>query len=104
MSGEALRKAWVVAATIGAVEALKDQGVARWNRPLRELRNHAETNVVSSYWKTTVDRSTRLPFTSTKSFWSAVATTGKYGMKRTKEESMRRVVEASCFGPNTVRF
>ncbi|KVI02250.1 Protein of unknown function wound-induced [Cynara cardunculus var. scolymus] len=104
MSGETVRKACVVAASIGAVEALKDQGVARWNRPLRELHHHAETNIVSSYWKITVDRPTRLPFTSTISSWLAVAMNGKHKVKRTKEESMKRVVETSCFGPNTVRF
>ncbi|KAK9222279.1 hypothetical protein WN944_010714 [Citrus x changshan-huyou] len=39
-------KAWIVAA-IGAVEALKDQGFARWNYPLRSLKQHAETNLRS---------------------------------------------------------
>ncbi|KAJ0920519.1 hypothetical protein HanRHA438_Chr05g0242281 [Helianthus annuus] len=35
-------KTWLVVASIGAVEALKDQGVARWNGPLKALHHHAK--------------------------------------------------------------
>lgn len=76
MISDAVRKSWVVAATIGSVEALKDQGVARWNRPLTKI----------SYCL------------------SAVITTSKFRVKRGKEESMKKAMDMSCFGPNTVRF
>ncbi|KAL4580249.1 hypothetical protein LXL04_016435 [Taraxacum kok-saghyz] len=98
MNGGAVRKAWVVAASIGAVEALKDQGVARWNGPLTELHHHFKTKLV--------DRSSRSLCTSTKFSYcsSAVGTTGKFRVKRAKGESIKKVMDMSCFGPNTVRF
>ncbi|XXG59513.1 hypothetical protein AAC387_Pa04g1584 [Persea americana] len=40
-------RAWVVAATIGAVETLKDQGICRWNYPLRSLQQQAKKNIRS---------------------------------------------------------
>ncbi|KAK9074190.1 hypothetical protein SSX86_006787 [Deinandra increscens subsp. villosa] len=85
MSGEAVRKAWVVAASIGTVEALKDQGVARWNGRLTELQRHAETKVGGSKYY-------------------CCSRAGGYGVRRREEERMEKVMEVSCFGPNTVRF
>ncbi|CAH1444492.1 unnamed protein product [Lactuca virosa] len=76
MSGDVVRKAWVVAATIGSVEALKDQGVALWNKPLMKI----------SYYSSTV------------------VTTRKFRVRRGKEESMKKAMDMSCFGSNNVRF
>ncbi|KAI3728708.1 hypothetical protein L6452_17349 [Arctium lappa] len=43
-------KAWVVAGTVGLVEALKDQGFARWNYTIRVIHHHTKSNL-PSFWQ-----------------------------------------------------
>ncbi|KAL2331497.1 hypothetical protein Fmac_019078 [Flemingia macrophylla] len=81
-------KSWVVASTIGAVEALKDQlGVCKWNYALRSLQQHAKNNIRS--------------YGQARKLSSASSATG---VKRTKEESIRKVMEFNCWGPSTTKF
>ncbi|KAF4377694.1 hypothetical protein F8388_011447 [Cannabis sativa] len=40
-------RAWIAAACIGVVEALKDQGVCRWNSTLRSIQHHTKANLRS---------------------------------------------------------
>ncbi|KAE9621656.1 hypothetical protein Lal_00032914 [Lupinus albus] len=84
-------KAWIVASSIGAVEALKDQlGVCRWNYVFRSLQQHAKNNIRS--------------YSQIKKLSSASSSVVSNKVKRTKEQSMRKVMELDCWGPSTLRF
>ncbi|XWS11116.1 hypothetical protein CRYUN_Cryun38cG0056200 [Craigia yunnanensis] len=95
MSG-APRKAWIVAATIGGVEALKDQGICRWNYTTTSLLQHAKNNIRSL---------TQAKMISSSSS-SSVAISDKLReeKRKKKEENMRKVMDLNCWGPTTVRF
>ncbi|KAM7504069.1 hypothetical protein LguiB_002973 [Lonicera macranthoides] len=85
-------RAWIVAASVGAVEALKDQGgLCRWNYALRSLQQHAKANAGSR------SQAKRLPSQSS----AAVANMMRddYQLKQS-EESLRKVMYLSCWGPN----
>ncbi|XVE92833.1 hypothetical protein REPUB_Repub01dG0136900 [Reevesia pubescens] len=38
-------RAWIVVASIGAVEAMKDQGICSWNYIVRSIVQHAKNHV-----------------------------------------------------------
>ncbi|XP_059275363.1 uncharacterized protein LOC132029958 [Lycium ferocissimum] len=79
------RRAWIVAASVGAVEALKDQvGLCRWNYPLRSLAQHTKNNI-RSYSQ------------AKKLSTSLIANSDKANQS---EESLRKVMYLSCWGPN----
>ncbi|MBA0822982.1 hypothetical protein Goarm_019743 [Gossypium armourianum] len=88
-------KAWIVAATIGAVEALKDQGICRWNYTIRSLHQHAKNNIRSSSF-----------FSSSSSSSSSAAVSNKLREEKMRkaEQTMKKVMDLNCWGPNTVRF
>ncbi|XP_059283314.1 uncharacterized protein LOC132618462 [Lycium barbarum] len=80
------RRAWIVAASVGAVEALKDQvGLCRWNYPLRSLAQHTKNNI-RSYSQAKKLSSSSLIARSDKA--------------KQSEESLRTVMYLSCWGPN----
>lgn len=84
-----------MASSIGAVETLKDQlGICRWNYVLRSLHQHLKNNTTSY-----TEAKDKLFSTSS----SAVVSKSKV-KKRTKEDCMAKVMELSCWGPNTTRF
>ncbi|KAF8411250.1 hypothetical protein HHK36_003797 [Tetracentron sinense] len=91
-SEESLRKviAWIVAATVGAVEVLKDQGFCRWNYAMRSLHQHAKNNIRSYSQAKSL-------YTSSSSMVSNKLRDEK--MKQS-EESLRKVMYLSCWGPN----
>ncbi|XP_048617688.1 uncharacterized protein LOC125589228 [Brassica napus] len=84
-------KAWLVAATIGAVEASKDQlGLCRWNYMIRSVNQRIRNNVRSA------TQANRFSSSST-----TVVASGKDGDTAKKaEESLRTVRYLSCWGPN----
>ena len=93
------RASWVVAASVGAVEALKDQaGLCRWNYVLRSLhRQHAKSNNMGS-----ISQANNREMASA----AAVNSIEKLRKKRShekarqSEESLRTVMYLSCWGPN----
>lgn len=84
-------KAWMVAASIGAVEALKDQGFCRWNNAIRSIQQHAKNHFRS------ISLANNLSSSSSSSKGSS-----KLQEDRAKqsEESLRKVMYLSCWGPN----
>ncbi|KAL6999432.1 hypothetical protein U1Q18_000593 [Sarracenia purpurea var. burkii] len=93
----ASRKAWIVAASIGAVEAMKDQGFCRWNYPLKSLLRHAKTNL-KSYCQ-----AQRLSGSSSSSSSSSSASASMI-CNKVREEKWMKVMELNCWGPTTTRF
>ncbi|EHA8588862.1 hypothetical protein COCNU_scaffold006919G000030 [Cocos nucifera] len=86
----------VVAASMGAVEALKDQaGLCRWNYAIRSL-NHQAENSIGSF-----SQARRMSSSSSSSTIER-----RKGMKGTdekakrSEEALRKVMYLSCWGPN----
>ncbi|KAK6934339.1 Protein of unknown function wound-induced [Dillenia turbinata] len=79
-------RAWIAAASVGAVEVLKDQGFARWNYTLRSIHQHAKNNLRSFS-----SQATKLTAASVKSESDKMR---DIKMKQS-EESLRKVMTES---------
>ncbi|GMJ13034.1 Wound-induced polypeptide 3 [Hibiscus trionum] len=84
-------RAWIVAASIGAVEALKDQGICRWNYTVRSAVQHAKNHLRSA------SQARTLPSQSSPAISKGLRREHK---SRQSEESLRTVMYLSCWGPN----
>ncbi|RWR90898.1 2-nonaprenyl-3-methyl-6-methoxy-1,4-benzoquinol hydroxylase [Cinnamomum micranthum f. kanehirae] len=88
-------RAWIVTASVGAVEALKDQGFCRWNYVIRSLPQQAKKNM-GSY-----QQAKRIPISIDSSASSLVIQRRAGDDKsRQSEVSLRKVMYLSCWGPN----
>ncbi|KAJ4822459.1 hypothetical protein Tsubulata_022800 [Turnera subulata] len=83
-------KAWMVAASIATVEAMKDQGICRWNHTIRSLHQHTKTHLRS------ISQAKKLSSSSS----AAVASQLKEEKARESEESLKKVMYLNCWGPN----
>ncbi|XP_022726066.1 uncharacterized protein LOC111282303 [Durio zibethinus] len=84
-------RAWIVAASIGAVEALKDQGICRWNYVVRSALQHAKNHVRSA------SQARKLSSQSSAAISNGVSREEK---SKQSEESLRKVMYLSCWNPN----
>ncbi|TXG55253.1 hypothetical protein EZV62_020509 [Acer yangbiense] len=88
---EALRKVMYLSSSIAAVEALKDQGFCRWNYPIRFLHQQAKNNLRS------VSQAKKFSSSSSALVSTMVRSEDK---AKQSEESLRKVMFLSCWGPN----
>ncbi|XP_060188684.1 uncharacterized protein LOC132617652 [Lycium barbarum] len=79
-------RAWVAAVSVGVVEALKDQGLCRWNYTIKTIHQHAKNNIRS--------------YSQAKKFSSQSSSLRTQRKSKQSEESLRKVMYLSCWGPN----
>ncbi|BFG26261.1 hypothetical protein CerSpe_125350 [Prunus speciosa] len=89
-SSAAARRGWVVAASVGVVEALKDQGICRWNYTMRLMQQHAKSQLGS------FSQASKLSSSSS----ALVSSKVRDEKVKQSEESLRKVMYLSCWGPN----
>ncbi|KAJ6827353.1 wound induced protein [Iris pallida] len=91
----ASKASWVVAASVAAVEALKDQaGFCRWNYALRSIHQHAKRKM-SSFSAAADGANNKRMITPSSSVLGR-----KIKGENKSEESLRTVMYLSCWGPN----
>ncbi|XVF78046.1 hypothetical protein PTKIN_Ptkin14bG0096900 [Pterospermum kingtungense] len=81
---------WMVATSIGVVEALKDQGLCRWNYALRSVQQHAKANIRQ------YSQAKKLSTTTSSSLSKKL----RDDKLKQSEESLRKIMYLSCWGPN----
>ncbi|CAN1161071.1 hypothetical protein LINPERHAP2_LOCUS23706 [Linum perenne] len=82
-------RAWMSAATVGAVEALKDQGFCRWNYAIRSIQQHSKNKIRSP------SRSVRKLYRGDRG--NRAEESLKTGSET--EDGVRTVLFFSCWGP-----
>ncbi|WJX69191.1 hypothetical protein P8452_53473 [Trifolium repens] len=86
-------RTWAAAASVAVVEALKDQGICRWNHTLKSVQNHLKNNVRS------FSQAKKLSSASSSSTIVSNSIRQKRNARQS-EESLRTVMYLSCWGPN----
>nr|XP_010905547.1 uncharacterized protein LOC105032719 [Elaeis guineensis] len=83
----------IVAASIGAVEALKDQaGLCRWNHAMGSLNRQAKNSLGSFSQARRISSSSNIETRKRRE--------GADEKAKRSEESLRKVMYLSCWGPN----
>ncbi|KAK1566956.1 hypothetical protein Q3G72_006601 [Acer saccharum] len=85
-------RCWMAAASIAAVEALKDQGFCRWNYTMRSLHQHVKNSNLRSQAK---------KLSSSPASSAVVNSSNNKVREQAQEagESLRKVMYLSCWGP-----
>lgn len=92
---------FVVAASMGAVEALKDQaGLCRWDYALRSLYQRAAAAKVTGRAVTVSLSSQTAGASNSVGSSSAACAGGRARPKRSEEEKLHRAYHLVCWGPN----
>ncbi|KAL8497451.1 hypothetical protein ACS0TY_020954 [Phlomoides rotata] len=92
MSATKFCKAWVVATSVGAVEALKDQGFCRWNHAFRSIHHNARNSMIGS-----ISQAKNRLSSSLRDDRSATAINGRL---QESEESLRKIMFLTSWAPN----
>jgi hypothetical protein len=83
-----------VAASVGVVEAMKDQlGICRWNHVIRSAQQNAKNHLRSKSQAKNLSPSTTSAMVMSKA---------REEKLRRSEESLRTVMYLSCWGPNWI--
>ncbi|XP_039140676.1 uncharacterized protein LOC120277888 [Dioscorea cayenensis subsp. rotundata] len=90
--GSTSKASWMVAVSVGAVEALKDQGICRWNSTFRSLHQRAKNNMGS------FSQTRRMSSSSSSSLETRKIEEVEHRAKQS-EESLRKVMYLSSWGP-----
>jgi len=87
------RSAWMMAASIAAVSALKDQGLicGKWNYPLKWVQHHTKSN-----FRSYSQASNKLSSSTS----NAISNRIKDEQLKQSEESFKQVLYLNCWGPN----
>ncbi|OIW08398.1 hypothetical protein TanjilG_03074 [Lupinus angustifolius] len=88
MCSASAKKVCIVAASVGVVEALKDQGQCKWNNTLISAQQHAKSHVGS------------LSQAKKKIPSSAMVSNSCMVKSKKSEESLRTIMYLSCWVPN----
>ncbi|KAM0937026.1 hypothetical protein DsansV1_C26g0194801 [Dioscorea sansibarensis] len=89
---------WMVAASVGAVETLKDQtGLCRWNYALRSLHHHTKNHLSSFSFALKMSSSSS---SSVIDGSGRVVVVGDEGKALKFEKTLEKVMYLSCWGPN----